>query len=204
MPRLVGLESQQARDLLLSLNLIAREDAPINSDTVQPGVVLNQFPRAGDPVSATTTITFVVSLGPEVEEVPNVVGERVINAKIRLEQLGFVVAVVEENSDTSEGFVTRTDPPAGVRPPRGETITVYYSNGNKTTMPDVTGLSIDEARRRIQEAGLTISFEDQQGCDDLPADVCANSVPGQVVSSIPRGGERVPRGTGVTLGVRAP
>jgi serine/threonine-protein kinase len=185
--------------------VFAQEAAPRASQVISPGFVLDQYPPPGQLVDATTVITFAVSLGPEAVEVPNVIGLRVINAKVMLEQLGFVVQVVEEvNANVSEGFVIRTEPTAGVRPPRGETITVVYSIGNRTTMPEVTNLPIDEARRQIAAAGLFISFEDNQGCDRLPADICAATVPGQVVSSVPRGGERVERGTGVTLGVRAP
>jgi serine/threonine-protein kinase len=71
-------------------------------------------------------------------------------------------------------------------------------------MPDVTGLSEAEARQRISAAGLGDPFSDFQGCDRLPADVCERFGPGQVVSSIPRGGELVDRDVAVTLGVRAP
>ena len=205
MPSLLGLEASEARNTLATLGVFAQEAAPRPSQVVNAGVVLDQFPLPGQLIDATTVITFAVSLGPEAVEIPNVVGLRVINARVTLEQLGFVVRIVEEASTSvSEGFVIRTDPTAGVRPPRGETITVAYSIGNKTTMPDVTNLPVEEARRRIAAAGLFISFEDNQSCDRLAADVCANTVPGQVVSSIPRGGERVERGTGVTLGVRAP
>jgi serine/threonine-protein kinase len=205
MPSLINMDADQARAAIAELGLFAREDPPRSSDVISAGLVLDQFPRAGELISVTSTITFAVSLGPETAEVPNVVGNRVINAKIILEQTGFRVLVIEEASTTvDEGFVIRTEPSAGVRPARGETIRVVYSIGNKTTMPDVTGLPIEEARRQIEAAGLVISFEDLQTCDRLPADVCAGSVPGQVVSSIPRGGERVERGSAVTLGVRAP
>jgi serine/threonine-protein kinase len=204
MPNLVKLDAQQARLTLEQLGLTAQEVAPRASDVISAGLVLDQFPPPNQIVTATTTITFAVSLGPETVVLPNVVGLRVINARVQLEQLGLKVQLVEENSTVSEGFVIRTDPAAGVRPQRGDSVTVVYSIGNKTTMPDVTKLPIEEARRRIQAAGLVISFEDNQGCDRLPQDVCANSVPGQVVSSIPRGGDRVERGSNVTLGVRAP
>jgi eukaryotic-like serine/threonine-protein kinase len=205
MPSLLGLEARQARETLFDLGVTAQEDAPRASEVISPGLVLDQFPPPGQLIDATTLVTFAVSLGPETAEVPNVVGLRVINARVTLEQLGFRVQIVEENSTTvSEGFVIRTDPVAGVLPPRGETITVVYSTGNKTTMPDVTNLPIEEARRQIAAAGLFISFEDNQSCDRLPAEICASTSPGQVVSSVPRGGERVERGTGVTLGVRAP
>jgi serine/threonine-protein kinase len=70
-------------------------------------------------------------------------------------------------------------------------------------MPDVTGMTEDEARRLISSAGLTFSFADPQGCDKL-GDLCNKFEVGQVVSSSPRGGDRVERGTAVTIGVRAP
>ena len=82
-------------------------------------------------------------------------------------------------------------------------MTIWISIGDKVTMPDVTGMSEDEARRMIANAGLTFSFADVQGCDKL-GDLCNQFGAGEVVSSIPRGGDRVPRGTAVTIGVRAP
>ena len=83
-------------------------------------------------------------------------------------------------------------------------MTIIVSIGDMVRMPDVTGLSEAEARQRISAVGLVWSFSDFQGCDRLPADVCERFGPGQVVSSIPRGGELVDRGAAVTLGVRAP
>jgi beta-lactam-binding protein with PASTA domain len=113
------------------------------------------------------------------------------------------VAVQEEASTTSEGFVIRQDP-LDVKLPRGQTVTLVVSIGNKVTMPDVTGKSEAEARQMIAAAGLAFSFSDVQGCDKLGAEVCNRFPPGAVVSSIPRGGDRVERDSPVTLGVRAP
>jgi eukaryotic-like serine/threonine-protein kinase len=96
------------------------------------------------------------------------------------------------------------EPGAGVRLPRGETVTIFVSVGDKVRMPDVVGLDESEARRQIENAGLFVSFADQQSCDRLPADVCASSQPGEVVSATVAAGELVDRGTGVTIGVRAP
>jgi serine/threonine-protein kinase len=56
----------------------------------------------------------------------------------------------------------------------------------------------------IVNAGLGNPYADMQNCDKLGAEICAKFQPGHVVSSDPRGGDRVPRGTAVTIGVRAP
>lgn len=204
MPSLVGLTLDQARQQLSSQNLTATEEQRFSEQAI--GLVIDQKPIAGEVISSTTTLTIIISQGQETVEIPaDIIGMRIANARFRLEQLGLKVNLVEQASTSvSEGFVISVDPAPGLKPAKGETVTLVYSIGNKTRMPDVTGLSIEEARRRIQAAGLFVSFEDNQSCEKLPADVCAKSVPGEVVSSVPRGGDRVERGTGVTLGVRAP
>ncbi|HEU5088015.1 MAG TPA: protein kinase, partial [Roseiflexaceae bacterium] len=170
MPLLVGLEANQVRDLLLQSNLASQEGVPRYSDTVLAGVVLDQFPQAGQIISATTVVTYAVSLGPETVALPDVSGLRVANARLQLQQLGFNVAIVEESSNTvSEGFVIRSEPAPGLRPAKGETITLVVSMGNKVIMPEVVGLPLEEARRQIEQAGLFVSFADEQGCDRLPA-----------------------------------
>jgi eukaryotic-like serine/threonine-protein kinase len=201
-PSLVNMTSQQAFEAIQAANLTPREEAPRNSDVYSTGLVLDQFPLAGTTVTQTTVVTFAVSLGPNQIDVPNVQRYRQQDAQNLLTNLGFQVQVQQEASTLSEGFVTRQDP-VDVKLPKGQVVTIWVSIGDKVTMPDVTGMSEDEARRLITSVGLTFSFADVQGCDKL-GELCSQFDPGEVVSSIPRGGDRVPRGTAVTIGVRAP
>ncbi|MEO7912191.1 MAG: Stk1 family PASTA domain-containing Ser/Thr kinase [Roseiflexaceae bacterium] len=202
-PSLANLTSQQAFDAIQAANLTPREDRPRNSDVVSTGLVLDQFPLASTTVSQTTVVTFAVSLGPNLVDVPDVQRRRSQDAQALLIRLGFQVQVQEEASTLSEGFVTRQDP-VDVKLQKGETVTIWVSIGDKVTMPDVTGRTLDEAKQLIANAGLTFSFADVQSCDKLGADICAQFAAGQVVSSDVHGGDRVARGTAVTLGVRAP
>jgi eukaryotic-like serine/threonine-protein kinase len=202
-PPLANMTSQQAFDAIQAANLTPREEAPRYSDVISTGLVLDQFPLAGTTVTQTTVVTFAVSLGPTLVDVPDVQRVRATNAQTTLTNLGFQVQVQEEASTLSEGFVTRQDP-VNVKIPKGEIITIWVSIGDKVTMPDVTGRSEEEARQMIISAGLTFSFADPQGCDKLGAELCGRFAPGQVVSSSVRGGDRVARGTAVTIGVRAP
>lgn len=189
--------------LLQSSGLQAGGETSGYSDTVAAGLVFDQRPLPNEMVGQTTVVTFAVSLGSDLVEVPDVQRTRLQDAQNRLIVLGFQVQVQEEASKTSEGFVIRQDP-IDVKLPRGQTVTLVVSIGDKVIMPDVTGRSEAEAKQIIAAAGLTFSFSDVQGCDKLGADVCNSFGPGMVVSSIPRGNERVERGTPVTLGVRAP
>ncbi|HEU5101096.1 MAG TPA: Stk1 family PASTA domain-containing Ser/Thr kinase [Roseiflexaceae bacterium] len=202
-PFLANMTREQAFEAIRSANLTPREDPPRYSDVISTGLVIDQFPLAGTTVTQTTVVTYAVSLGPNLIDVPDVRRVRAENAQAILTNLGFQVQLQEEASTVSEGFVTRQDP-VDVKLPKGQPVTIWVSIGDKVVMPDVTGLTEEEARRLIANAGLTFSFADPQSCDRLPADVCARFSPGQVVSSAPRGGERVARGTPVTIGVRAP
>src|SRR4051794_31606658 len=171
-PSLANLTSQQAFAAIQAANLTPREEPPRYSDVYSTGLVLDQFPLAGTTVTQTTVVTYAVSLGPNLIDVPDVQRVRAASAQSTLANLGFQVQVQEEASTLSEGFVTRQDP-VNVKLPKGETVTIWVSIGDKVTMPDVTGKSVDEARRLIANAGLTFSFADVQSCDKLGANICA-------------------------------
>jgi serine/threonine-protein kinase len=201
-PPLANLTGQQAFEALQAAGLTPREEAPRYSDVISQGLVLDQFPLAGTTITQTSVVTYALSLGPNLIDVPDVRRVNAQNAQSILTNLGFQVEVQEEASTVSEGFVTRQDP-VDVKLAKGQPVTIWVSIGDKVIMPDVTGKTEDQARQLIANAGLTFSFADPQGCDKL-GDLCNRFAPGQVVSSVPKGGARVPRGTPVTLGVRAP
>ncbi|MEN9933840.1 MAG: hypothetical protein RLZZ387_419 [Chloroflexota bacterium] len=208
-PDIIGLDERGAIAALENAGLrpfaeLPRYTDPPTDTVTTPGQVFDQLPRAGDQVTATTTVTYVVSLGPGLVMVPDVVTMRGQDAEFQLQGLGLTVARVQEPDRLSEGFVFRMEPQPGVRLPRGQSVTIYVSLGDKVRMPEVVGLSEEEARRAIEDAGLFVSFADQQTCDRLPAGICDQYPPGIVVSATVAEGELVDRGTAVTLGVRAP
>jgi serine/threonine-protein kinase len=94
------------------------------SDTVAEGDVISQ-----DPPSATLfrgdTVSFVVSLGPELVEVPRVQAMGVEAATELLEGLGFEVETRESGTYLGLGFVASSDPGAGEEVPKGSTITLF-------------------------------------------------------------------------------
>ncbi len=203
-PNVVGMTEQDARVAVQSAGLSFFQTEPRNSDTITAGLVLEQTPAANMPVaqSPSSVVTFTVSLGPQLVDVPNVVRVRAQDAENLLRAAGFQVQRQEEPSTVSEGFVIRQDP-VDVKLPKGQTVTIVVSAGNTVAMPDVTGKTEAEAKQIIAAAGLAYSFTDYQSCDKL-GDLCNRFGPGVVVSSIPRGGDRVERGSPVTIGVRKP
>jgi serine/threonine-protein kinase len=203
-PNLAGLNEQQALDAVEQARLLPQEAAPRYSDTIAEGLVIDQFPLAGMSITETSIVTFAISLGQDLVDMPNVQRLRLADAQRALEGFGFIVRVQEEQSATvGNGFIIRQSPLPGDRLPRGETVTIVVSIGNDVTVPELAGLTEDEAKQQLAQVGLVWSFTDYQDCEKL-GEVCDRFGPGVVVSSDPRVGEVVPRGTGVTLGVRAP
>jgi serine/threonine protein kinase/beta-lactam-binding protein with PASTA domain len=204
-PNLVGQSEADALNTLVSLGLVPVADAPRNDPQVPEGVVLSQTVPAGSGLTQGQPVTYTLSLGPPLVSVPNLAQTRLSYARSTLAALGLGVDVIEEASPSvAEGFVIRQVPGGGVRLQPGDSVQLIVSVGDKVRMPRVVGLSEQEARARIDQAGgLFVSYVDVQGRDKL-GDVFDQVAPGTVVSCIPTEGEWLARGTGVTLGVRAP
>ncbi|GAB4216718.1 MAG: Stk1 family PASTA domain-containing Ser/Thr kinase [Roseiflexaceae bacterium] len=204
MPNLLGATAQDAERLVREARLFPLAGDPRYSDTFAAGQVLDQWPRPGSLITETTVVTYALSLGPDAVALPDLTGQAANSARAQLEVLGFRVEVQRRPNDQFDrDFVITTSPRPPARPPRGSTVTLIVSNGDFVVMPDVFKLSLDEARQRIEAAGLFVSFVDEQGPEKL-GDQFNQFAPGQVVSSDPRGGTEVRRGSGVNLGVRAP
>ena len=58
------------------------------SDTVAAGAVIGTEPATGQPAARDSTVTVVVSKGPEMVQVPNVVGMSVEGASAKLAAVG--------------------------------------------------------------------------------------------------------------------
>ncbi|MEZ5092339.1 PASTA domain-containing protein [Nocardioides sp.] len=93
------------------------------SDTVPEGSVISQDPASG-PLFRGDTVKLVVSKGPELIEVPRVIGSGVEAARQQLEDLGFVVKTRKSGEYVGLQFVVRTDPGPGELAPKGSTITL--------------------------------------------------------------------------------
>jgi beta-lactam-binding protein with PASTA domain len=73
---------------------------------------------------------------------------------------------------------------------RGDTVQLVVSKGPvMVEVPSVRGRSVEEATRRLEEAGFSVRTEKS----NLYVDI------GVVVDSDPKGGSKAPRGSTVTL-----
>ena len=94
------------------------------SDSVPEGAVISQDPTTGT-LYRGDTVSFVVSLGPELVEVPQVKAMGVEAATELLEGLGFEVDTERSDVYLGIGYVSSSDPDAGEQVPEGSTITLF-------------------------------------------------------------------------------
>ncbi len=93
---------------------------------VPQGVVISHDPDDGT-LFRGEEVSFVVSLGPELVEVPRVNLSGVDAATETLEDAGFQVEVEEAETYYGLGFVVRSDPGAGELAPKGSVITIFVA-----------------------------------------------------------------------------
>lgn len=208
-PNLIGLSEFEARNTLQQAQLVPIAGDSINSDTIPRDRVADQGIAPDTRIEAGKPVTYMLSLGPRLVSVPNFIQRRGVSARSEAEALGLLVEVVEEPSQSvSEGFVIRQNPNPEARVAPGDTILLVVSIGDRVRMPELTGLSEDEARAILAATdGLTWVYSDYQGRSQLPN--FDSYFPGEVVSMAfdngtpVQGGQWVPRGSRIVLGVRA-
>jgi len=123
-PAVEGEPRNATRDALrkLGLKVSEREES---SDTVGENRVIESIPSQGERVDKGSTVTLVISTGPERETVPDVVGRDRDQAESTLEDAGFKVSVTEkEDADKDPGTVLSQDPAGGTTVKKGARVTL--------------------------------------------------------------------------------
>ncbi len=130
----------------------------------------------------------------EYKDMPNVVGLSVEDARNTLINLGFYVNVLYEESDTIDtGVVIRADAAADTPIQVGSTITLTTSMGKQgVDVPYVTGFSYEEANAELVSAGFTVNKKESY------SDTVEKNL---VINQMPEGGNRVPKGSVITIDV---
>ncbi len=107
-PEVAGKSYDEAVATLAAQRLgAARKD--VFSDTVTAGTVIGTEPAVGQPAARDSVVTVVVSKGPEMVEVPNVVGMTVEAASTALRDRGLIPDV----EDYAPGAIVRAQAPTG-------------------------------------------------------------------------------------------
>ncbi|NWF80601.1 MAG: Stk1 family PASTA domain-containing Ser/Thr kinase [Chloroflexi bacterium] len=208
-PDLSGFSGEAADQVLRQVLLLpVRREA--NDATIAIGQVVSQEVAAGTLLPPGSPVTYTVSLGPLLVELPSVTRIPGNIARDRLVALGLTVEVREEASrEVDAGFVISQSPNAGLSVPLGTAVTLVVSRGDVIRFPDVIGLQREQAEQILRATpGLELIYVDEQGRDRLvDYDRFADN---EVVSAqIENGpgilnGQYIPRGSTIIIGVKRP
>lgn len=125
-PVVAGLEQEAAVDLIEAAGLTIDKVTEDYSDTIAAGQVISLVPQT-EPLGQGGLVNLVVSKGPNIVTVPNMVGETVLAAKTALQNLGLVVIVNTNQLQNKWGVVPvkRQSAAAGTQLRVGDSITIF-------------------------------------------------------------------------------
>ncbi|PZN13459.1 MAG: Stk1 family PASTA domain-containing Ser/Thr kinase [Bacillota bacterium] len=180
----------QARLERAGLQWQIREERHDNSEV---NTVIDQDPPGGEQVRPGSTVSLVVSKGPEWLAAPDVRGLSERDARIRLENAGLAASVRYRHDQAAPGTVIEQDPGPGSPIQAGMTVYLTVSEGpeeRSVQVPSLFGLVLDDARAELQRVGLRAG-EVREVFSDYPA--------GTVIGQNPPAATAVRPGTAVAL-----
>jgi len=130
LPRILELTEAQARNKLTGLGFRPRLEGERQNDTFPRGTVIWQDPPPGTVLPPNSAIQIVVSAGPSLVAVPDVIGFNLPLASKIFSAAGVRVGAVDTVAGGQErGVVLATRPAAGVGRPRGSPVALVISRG---------------------------------------------------------------------------
>lgn len=133
-------------DLYTGYRIVMTEE---NSSEVAAGIVISQEPVAGTiKTEEGEIIQIVVSKGPNLVEMPDIIGFTQSNASKQLDERGiqYKMQIVENDGTMAEGCVAKTDVLAGTKFDAGKTIvSVFIAGERDDTLVATTGGSEDQS-----------------------------------------------------------
>ena len=137
LPRVLELPEPKAREKLTELGFRARLDGERPNDSFPSGTVIWQDPPPGTIMQPNSVVQLVLSAGPVLVAVPDVIGLNVTQAAKILAAAGVRVGAVDSSSAGGQeaGVVMATRPAAGVGRARGSAVALVVSRGGGSAAP---------------------------------------------------------------------
>jgi beta-lactam-binding protein with PASTA domain/serine/threonine protein kinase len=164
-PHLAGLAEAEALNQISGFDwdtVVTREA----SDTVPPGIVIRTQPDEATSLQEKKPFQLVVSTGPAPRPLPDLVGLTLEEATSRLEQLGLVLQQADPVFDETvlPGIVISWMVPEQPGLKAGDTVTpnttvrvVLSAGPQPRTVPNLTGMTIEQATATLQPLGLVLA-----------------------------------------------
>ncbi|HCW53205.1 MAG TPA: Stk1 family PASTA domain-containing Ser/Thr kinase [Clostridium sp.] len=161
-PNLVGMNVDEAKSTLESMNLVLVEAGTEESDE-QEGTVIKSNIEAGTKVKENSQIRVIVSGGAAKIKMPDLVEDDLDTAKTILSSYKLKISSTSEeySSNIPKGKIIRQTPAKDTDVDENTEITVVISKGAKVvknTVPNVVGMSVDNAQNKMSNSGFGVSI----------------------------------------------
>lgn len=189
-PDLAGLGRSAATQRAEALGLRVEIRDRVRHPEVAAGDVVSQSPRGGE-LTEGSTISLVVSLGPPLARVPDLVGMPAAEARGALRERRLEPGDVRRRFDSAgPGTVVAQAPESGKLEWGSEVALVVSKGPRQVAVPEVAGLKVARASGRIEAEGLVA----------VVVEVFSDEVaPGRVVGTTPGAGSAVDEGGSVEI-----
>lgn len=194
LPNIVGLSSEEAVQILNDLELQPRLFAEERANAIV-NAVASQSPEAGSRVRKGRTVAVGVNK-PDVRiNVPSLIDISQTNIEDMLNNINLEIGQIDfAFSDAEKGRVIAQDPAAGSVASDKARVSIVVSRGPELAafrMPEVRGLTIQEAKTRLNGLGL-------RQVEALASTVSSDK-PDVVTAQVPHAGNMVTSGSHVVL-----
>ncbi|MEG1566508.1 MAG: Stk1 family PASTA domain-containing Ser/Thr kinase [Anaerovoracaceae bacterium] len=159
-PDLTNMTYEEAEAELTKLELKIEMGDEAYSADVKEGKITSQTPTAESKVKKGKTVVVNISKGQKDGTVPSVIGKDYEGIEEYLNGFGFQLGVVKyETSELPEDTIIEQTPTGGDQAEAGSKIDIIVSDGkgkDEGVVPSLTGLTVDEAKQAIRDAGYTV------------------------------------------------
>jgi beta-lactam-binding protein with PASTA domain len=200
-PNLVGTDVVSALELLTDLQLNTKVSGSEYSHQFPKNHVTFQDPEAGSEIKKDRDVRIMISKGTHNILMPNLVALSERQARIIMEENGISRGHLARtfNQDIATDHIMAQVPVAGVLITRGTSVNLLLSMGPRAAelkMPDLSGLSADEAVFKIERANLAVGAIQSQLSKHKPRNI--------VIRQEPLAGYRVIENSPVHLVINRP
>ena len=147
-----------------------------------PGQILSQDPASGTHLKEGGVLALTVSLGPPLVPLPpDLVGKPLADVTAELAAAGFSVGEVAKQFDeeAAADVVLALGPDLLPQMPKGSAVPLVVSAGPAPrTIPDLSGLTVDQARQKLEALQLNVATRNQP-TEDAPEGSLMDSDPRQ-------------------------
>lgn len=194
-PKIIDKTQAEAERLITEAELSVGNVASDFSPDVEEGKVISQNPKGGTSAERGMRVDFVVSKGAAEVLVPDCRGRTAAEAEDIIKGAGLKVGSVTEeyNKDIEKGKVASQDPAPGAQVAGASEVNLAVSKGPEmATVPNVVGLSSQQAQSQLSGAGFVANVETVK---------TGEHADGMVFQQNPAAGQQAAKGTSVAISV---